>query len=137
MIRLVHNISLNLNPILPGVLVHPHFTWGQKSLNPLIPEIVLLRAYSRKITWPAVAIQIISPAWILMFYCLILSACLSTKLRLPDCKSCQTLMCLTFHTRAVLFFPMLKEKNIYMKFLFTFTKKKKSQVPKIGIPLSK
>ena len=54
--------QINLNPILPGVLVHPHFTWGQKSLNPLIPEIVLLRAYSRKITWPAVAIQIISPA---------------------------------------------------------------------------
>ena len=34
-------------------------------------------------------------------------------------------MCLTFHTRAVHFFPMLKEKSVEMKFLITFTKKKK------------
>ena len=34
-------------------------------------------------------------------------------------------MCLAFHTRAVHFFPMLKEKSVEMKFLITFTKKKK------------
>ena len=43
-------------------------------------------------------------------------------------------MCLTFHTRAVHFFPMLKEKSVEMKFLITFTKKKKkSEVPKIAL----
>ena len=106
-------------------------------VKPHIHGFQLLRAYSRKIIWALIASQIIFPAKIMLFRCLILGF-VSLYVKAKTVWLQLLLIWLTFHMRVVHFCGMLK-KNYLHEISVHFNKIFLSQAyliwaPKLDVP---